>query len=134
MSQQPQQPDNRNFIERKFNLPHLNPGELKETLNMVNQLTQSLDTPKIKQVSNLANLILRIQQQSKPGEMDTILPLLKVIFEMSAEKITAIDKTVLDILSTVQAIQSLIKILPPDMLKGLDLKELAGEIKKETRK
>ena len=124
-----QQPDRRNFLERRFNLPPI--GDLKGNLDGINTLVQALDKEKVKQATTLLTQIAKIQQQSKPGELERVERILQLVIQILCNPQAA--KIVEDIQSTVCAVQSLVKMLPPDILKGVKLGELIEDIKKDVR-
>ena len=90
---------------------------------------QSLDATKLKTISHLVDTILVLQQTGGTRPLEMMGGVINQIACQPIEKILAIDKTVCDIRDTVKAIDKLIACLPPGMLKDLNLKDLAGEIK-----
>ena len=133
---QPQPPqDNRNRIERMFNLPPLKAfGEIKEDINSVNTLLQSLDKEKLKMITNLLNMILKVQQGGGKNDLQLFCQIIQIISTIPPDKLDKVVSIVSDIRCTVEAVQKIIKSLPPDMMQGLKLGDIAGEIKKEIGK
>ena len=135
---QPQpSPDNRTWFERKLNLPHLNPGEIKEQIASANTLVHSLDTidkETLKQVGLLVAMMVKLQQGGGKNDLQLFCQIIQIISTIPADKLDKVVSIVSDIRCTVEAVQKIIKSLPPDMMQGLKLGDLAGEIKKEIGK
>jgi hypothetical protein len=119
-------------LERKFHLPPL--GDLKGNVDAINTLVQSVDKEKLKQVTIILQLVIKLQQQSKPGELERVENIIGMLMQITQN--VPVGQVVTDVKSVVGSVQAIIKMLPADAFKGFKLEEIAGEIKgmiKESR-
>ena len=102
--------DNRNWMERKLNIPPL--GDLTAAVTALNNLTSSVDKKKIKEFENVIDRI-------------SVIP---------TEKFQAAKAVIDSLIGLVNAVDRLVKGLPPDMIKDIKLSELIDGIKKDMGK
>jgi hypothetical protein len=119
-------------IEKAMGLPNI--GEAKKTLETVNSLVQSLDKEKLKTISHLLDTIVKIQQQGGPDGVNQFALIIQVISQVPESKLDKLVLVIEDVRGTIEAVQKLLKSLPPNILANINLGEIASEIKKEMGK
>jgi hypothetical protein len=140
MQQQPvpvTQPDNRFWFEKKLNLPHLNPNEIKEQIAAANTLVHSLDgidKETLKLIGALVTAMIKLQQSGGKDDLQTFCHIIEIISTIPQDKLDKVVSIVGDIRGTTEAVHKIINSLPPELLTGLKISDLAGEIKKEMGK
>jgi N-acetyl-beta-hexosaminidase len=105
-------------------------SDIKDTLNQVNSLLQSLDEKKLNTVRAIVADVVKLQAQGGSQGMATFAQVMNLIAAVPPEKLDKVACIVSDISDTAVTIQKFIKMLPPEYLKQLPIKELAEEVKK----
>ena len=105
-------------------------SDIKDTLNQVNSLLQSLDEKKLNTVRAIISDVVKLQALGGSQGMATFSQVMQMIATVPPEKLEKVAGIVSDISDTALNIQKLVKMFPPETLKTLPISELANEIKK----
>jgi len=103
-------------LEKAFNLPSLK--------NVSDTLRNLPDERRLRQLKQILGSAAKVK--GSPEELQILLELIRLIVTADTEKLTAVKDITSNILK-------LVKYLPQEALKGLPLKEIVEEIRRELK-
>ena len=106
-------------------------SDIKDTLNQVNSLLQSLDEKKLNTVRAIISDVVKLQALGGSQGMATFAQVMNLIAAVPPEKLDKVAGIVSDISDTAVTISKMIKMFPPEALKQLPVEVLIKEVRKK---